>query len=535
MKNLIASLCLALCQLLQIATEAQSPVLNSYPSATAAIFLDFDGHTVDGTSWNRQGSPIVCETSGLNTEQVTQVFNRVSEDFRPFNITITTDLTKFLAAPIDKRMRVIITRTAGWYGNTAAGVSFVGSFTTGDDTPCFVFSGLSGYDIKKIAEAISHESGHTLGLYHQSRYDANCNKIAEYYAGQGSGEIGWAPIMGMGYSRNFTLWNNGPNSLSCTNYQSDLDIISSSQNGFGYRTDDYDNSFYKATPALFFNNEFAVKGVIEQNTDSDLFLFNMNRRGRFQLNAIPYHAGPGNAGSNLDLQISLFNGSQALLNIYNPGALLNSFADTILTAGNYYLKVEGKGNEYAPAYASLGSYSLNATIKTGVLLALPKLKLTGLQNGGIHQLSWIIEADEKMTKQILEISVDGNDFIELPQNAVDTRSYIYRPVYSANIQYRLKALSVDGHSYYSNSILLKKNDAGQRPIILSNLIKSNTVTISSPGNYKYSIFDFNGKTISSGHLINGINKINSHNMIAGMYIIRFTNNDQQWTDKLLSQ
>ena len=40
--------------------------------------------------------------------------------------------------------------------------------------------------------------------------------------GLGSGEIGWAPIMGVGYYKNFTLWNNGPNSFGCTNYQSDL-------------------------------------------------------------------------------------------------------------------------------------------------------------------------------------------------------------------------------------------------------------------------------------------------------------------------
>ena len=59
MKTLIQSLCLVLCQLLQFATGAQAPVLNSYPSANAVIFLDFDGHTVDGTSWNWRGSPIV--------------------------------------------------------------------------------------------------------------------------------------------------------------------------------------------------------------------------------------------------------------------------------------------------------------------------------------------------------------------------------------------------------------------------------------------------------------------------------------------
>lgn len=534
MKTLIQSLCLVLCQLLQFATGAQAPVLNSYPSANAVIFLDFDGHTVDGTSWNWRGSPIVCAASGLNTEQVTQVYNRVAEDYRPFNINITTDPTKFIAAPVDKRMRVIITPTSGWYGNTASGVAFIGSFTSGDDTPCFVFSGILRYDIKKITETISHESGHTLGLYHQSKYDSNCNKITEYYAGQGTGEIGWAPIMGTGFNRNFTLWGNGPNSLGCTNYQSDLDIISSSQNGFGYRADDHDNEFDKATAALFFNNQFEVKGIIEQNIDSDLFRFTMPGRGRFHLNAIPYNAGPGNAGSNLDLQISLYNGSQALMNIYNPDAFLNSFADTILTAGNYYLKAEGKGNVYAPAYASLGSYSLNAIIKTGILLAMPKLKLNGFQNGGIHKFNWIIEADEEIVQQILEVSIDGKEFIPLKESIQSISSYNYQPAISTNKQYRLMAMLNNGQRYFSNIVSLKKNDTDQRPILLNNLISSNTVIVSSRGNYNYSIIDFNGKTIISGRLLNGINNINA-GMITGMYVIRFTNIDQQWTDKLLRQ
>jgi hypothetical protein len=75
-------------------------------------------------------------------------------------------------------------------------VSYVGSFTWGDDTPGWVFSGLLNNNIKYIAEAVSHEAGHTLGLQHQSNYDAECTKTSEYGQGQGTGEISWAPIMG---------------------------------------------------------------------------------------------------------------------------------------------------------------------------------------------------------------------------------------------------------------------------------------------------------------------------------------------------
>src|SRR5947207_3604695 len=224
MKNLIRSSCLVglLCTSALVATS-QVPILESYPSATPTIYLDFDGQTVSGTSWNVNG-PIYCGASGLSSAQMTEIFNRVSEDYRPFTVNVTTDSTKYLNAPANKRMRVIITVTSDWYGS-AGGVSFVNSFSWGDNTPCFVFSALLGYNTKNIAEASAHEAGHTLGLRHQSSYDANCVKISEYNGGQGSGETSWAPIMGVGYARNLTTWYNGQSTLGCNIYQNDLDVI----------------------------------------------------------------------------------------------------------------------------------------------------------------------------------------------------------------------------------------------------------------------------------------------------------------------
>lgn len=535
MKPLVLLFCMMLTFSFQSPVHAQAEILNSYPSASAVIFLDFDGHTVDGTSWNWDGNPINCASSGLNTTQINEIFNRVAEDYRPFNLNITTEQAKFLAAPIDKRMRVIITTTSDWYGNSAGGVAFIRSFTSGDDTPCFVFSALFGYNLKKIAEAVSHEAGHTLGLYHQSQYDANCKKITDYYAGIGTGEIGWAPIMGVGYNRNFTLWSNGPNSLGCTNFQSDLDIITSSENGFGYRTDDHGSTFNTATPTLFSNNQFDVSGVVQQNTDMDIFSFTMPYQGRFQLNAIPYNVGTGNAGSDLDMQVTLYNESQTLLNVYNPGALLNSVADTTLNPGSYYLKIEGKGNLYAPSYASLGSYTLKGNIEGGIPLPLHQLELRVVQLEDKHQFNWIVVADEKIERQILEASTDGRNFYSVAEMAHDIFSYSYQPVAASAIQYRLNVTFDNGHRYYSNIVNIRKNEARPRPKLVSNFTTSNIVQVNSPGNYNYTIIDFNGKIISKGYLMNGVNNINTGNIVSGMYFVRFSNNDHQCTDKLLRQ
>ena len=210
-----------------------TPILSSLPTAQATIFLDFDGQYVHGSSWNG-GSPLDCASSGLTDVQITEVFNRVSEDYRPFDINITTDSTVFLAAPLTKRIRIIVTSTSSWYPNVG-GVSYTGSFTWGDDTPGFVFSDKLGpFRPKMVAECCSHESGHTLGLSHQAKYSGTCTLVATYNDGIGAGETAWAPVMGNSYYRNFSGWNNGPTPSGCTADQDNLSIITSI-NGFTYR------------------------------------------------------------------------------------------------------------------------------------------------------------------------------------------------------------------------------------------------------------------------------------------------------------
>ncbi len=74
---------------------------------------------------------------------------------------------------------------------------------------------------KSCAEAASHEAGHTLGLGH----DGANGTQTEYYGGQGSGNTGWAPIMGVGYDQTVTQWSKGEYA-NANNTQDDLAIIS---------------------------------------------------------------------------------------------------------------------------------------------------------------------------------------------------------------------------------------------------------------------------------------------------------------------
>src|SRR5213075_2256252 len=128
------------------------------PSPTAGvILLDFNGELVSGTSWNSMvgGADINCTPANLTASDISIIVQRVMNDYSPFNITVTTDEAVYNAANIYKRERVIVTESWEWYGQ-AGGTSFVGSFTTGTNTPCFVFSSLLSYSVKNIGEACAH-------------------------------------------------------------------------------------------------------------------------------------------------------------------------------------------------------------------------------------------------------------------------------------------------------------------------------------------------------------------------------------------
>ena len=534
MKNFCRNLCILLA--LAGAGQATSQVndLNSYPGASAVILLDFDGHNVSGTMWNG-GAAFTCSPSGLNDAAITEVFHRVSEDFRLFNINVTTNETTYNSAPANSRMRVVITTSHEWYSTGAGGVAYIGSFSSGDNTPCFVFSALLFYNIKYIAEASSHELGHTFGLRHQSLYNGSCVKISDYHPGQGTGEIGWAPIMGVSYNHNMTLWHKGPTSLGCNNIQSELDIITNAANGFGYRADDHTDDYATASNATFNNSgQFTISGVIETTDDKDLFKLTMPTFGRLQLLATPYSVGSNNSGSDLDLEVEFLDGSYAVAGTYNPGNLLSSVVDTFLNAGTYYLRIDGKGNMYAPEYGSLGSYSLQAIYTDSELLPLRRFELRGRLDGDLHTLNWFIDADERVLTQVIEVSTDGIHFTSLnePNNAL--RTYSYRPADNRPLLYRMHVTFDNLKEYYSNVIAIRQSKSA-KPQLVGNTIGGNYVTVNSPGNYHYQVIDQSGRMISKGIVEKGYSRINAGKLITGIYIIRFTDGSEQWSEKFIKR
>ncbi len=213
MKNFTLKFICVLAMALPARLMAQIPKLTSLPGATATIYMDFDGQVVTSGYWNN-GATLNCAAAPMTSAQITEMFHRVAEDYRPFNVTVTTDLDTFNTRPLNRRMRVIVTPTSAWRTGVG-GIAYTGSFSWNDDTPAFVFCDRLGNNPKYVAECISHESGHTLGLSHQTKYDASCVMLETYNTGTGSGEIGWAPVMGNSYYQNMTGWNNGPTPSGC--------------------------------------------------------------------------------------------------------------------------------------------------------------------------------------------------------------------------------------------------------------------------------------------------------------------------------
>jgi len=195
-------------------------------------FLDFDGYFLLTPYWYG-GNPIQLSPAMIGAVAIDSILSLVREDFSGFNIIITTDSSLYFSANKFKRQRLVVTQSWEWYAKTG-GVSYVGSMKWGNDIPCFVFSSLLKFNPKFVGECVSHELGHTIGLYHQSSYDANCNFINEYNSGDrlGSGNYIsiYAPIMGVSINAQYGVWWNGANSFGCNSIQNDTLVIRNTLN-----------------------------------------------------------------------------------------------------------------------------------------------------------------------------------------------------------------------------------------------------------------------------------------------------------------
>ncbi len=528
MKNFTQKLCFIALLFASVNAYCQVPKLNSLASVAPTIFLDFDGQTVQNAAW-RGGATFICDPALFDATQITEIFNRVSEDYRPFEVNVTTDSTVFLAAPLTQRIRVIVTPTSAWYPGVG-GIAYVNSFTWGSDVPCFVFPDKLGNKAKSVGECCSHESGHSVGLSHQSKYNASCALLESYSTGSGvaSDQTSWAPIMGNSYTKNMTGWNVGPTPFDCSAAQDNVSIITTA-NGFGYRADDYTETLDNSTTAL---NPYSINasGIITTATDKDAFKITLAQNSTIHLDVNPFSLGANNAGANLDVLVSLYNSSNVLLRTYDPIATMNVVIDTALGADTYYIVVDGTGNANASQYGSLGSYTITGS--RGVL-AIHNVTLQGKINNKSHNLAWDIIADEPIVKQVLEASSNGKDFSPIMTDISGIKSFNYTPNVSGTLFYRLKITSTIGETSYSNIVALKAS-ADEKLFTVSTLVQQD-IRVAALANYNYNLYDANARLITTGKELKGINNINIEYLPKGMYILQMMNDNYKQTERIIKQ
>lgn len=229
---------------------------------------------------------------------------------------------------------------------------------------------------KYIAEAAAHECGHTLGLHHDGTTSGD-----GYYSGHGTGETGWASIMGAGYYSNLTQWSKGEYSLA-NNTEDDLAIIN--RKGCLYRADDYPDASAGA-PRVGSGTSLSASGLIEESGDSDVMSFSAGS------GPLSITVSPATLGANLDVAIELRNEQGAIVASANPVDAISASLSVSVAAGTYYLSVAGtgKGDPLATGYTnygSLGTWRLSGTVVNPGASVAPVAALSASPSRGVAPL-----------------------------------------------------------------------------------------------------------------------------------------------------
>jgi hypothetical protein len=349
--------------------------LESNPTSTKTIYLDYDGHHSINNNWNQnvvypafntEGSPDNFSDDELS--EIQKQFIEVVEDFLPFDVNVTTTdpgiaaLTKSDVNDDTWGVRSLNTQCISGQGhpcNIGGTAGWIGGFSTDVDDHVLVYN----KGVWVGSQTNSHEIGHRLGLLHDGLPGQT------YHPGVGTNftDTSWGPIMGGPFFKNLAQWSKGDYPGATNTIQDDLAIITNSTNGIEYRSDDHGNTRSTATALVITNdtevnvNEVDNLGIVERNNDVDYFSFTTG------VGNVTLQINPVMVRGSLDVAATLYNSHGQFVAFSNqPNGISASFNQN-LAAGEYFIKVDGVGNSNSSNsdYGSLGYYEITGTIVKG--------------------------------------------------------------------------------------------------------------------------------------------------------------------------
>ena len=458
----------------------QTFLLQSRPGASKTLYLDFNGHMITATGWNASSGvdPMYAAPWSADADinnfsdgelgNIQAMWRQVAEDFAPFDVNVTTAdpgfdaLARSDAADNEYGSRALITPNTAYldasyvtssgqiYSCGCGGVAYVGVFgrTSQDGQPALVFNN----SVNGAGEAITHEVGHNLGLNHDG------TSTVGYYQGHGTGETGWAPIMGVGYYKALVQWSKGEY-LDASQSQDDYGIMGSY--GLDPSVDDHGNNPASATTPVYAVSDggatSTATGTVETPADADVFVIAAGA-GPVSITATTVAVDP-----NLDIQITLTDESGALLASANPADLLAASIDVIVGGGNYYITIDGvgKGDPLDTGYTdygSLGGYKIVASYADGAGLVPPVAAFSSDYVTDTSPLTINVDGVGSVDASSWSWSFgDGNTAIGVTASHTYTQSGLFDA--------RLTVTSPDG---LTDTVGLSIDVINQPPVVLAN-------------------------------------------------------------------